>query len=574
MQESPQPLPKTPMLVIAFLQGIFLYLLYRAFDQDLWPSESPLWSYPLFTVVLAVPVLLLLSIDRNNAVAVYRQAGILGGVLALLAIYTGWQAEPFGEFPVYSLSFAFGASITLACFKALMYLQQRANGIPLSYQVLFTYSWRNFLVAALSALFVLVFWLILMLWGQLFKVIEIDFFFELFTEEWFAIPILCFAFGVGVIMFRALTRVLDTITSLLHWLIKLLLPLIVVVAVIFLASLPFVGLDALWSTGNGTALLLWLLAVMLFFTNAVYQDGREATPYPHIIHRFIFGGLSVMPILSALSFYGLSLRIEQYGWSVERCWAFVVWLILSLFAVGYVAGIIRRRDQWTNDLARVNTAMGLVVLAIMLLANSPVLDFRKISLASQLRMVESGETELRAFDFWYTKQHLARPGYRAMEKIKQDIGDSDPELLARIENPVRPGFAVSLEHREEMWANMRYRPEPFEVPAELKPLISAYSGSIAATDTMLIRADLDEDGRHEYLLVSLYDEGVGFTQFYYLTDSGWQSGQLYNSAGPYSRDGTRELIESGEIVVVEPRFKDIDIGGIVLRPLPKERPPE
>ena len=63
MRES-QPLPRVPMLVIAFLQGIFLYLLYRAFDQDLWPSESPLWSYPLFTVVLAVPVLLLLSMDH------------------------------------------------------------------------------------------------------------------------------------------------------------------------------------------------------------------------------------------------------------------------------------------------------------------------------------------------------------------------------------------------------------------------------------------------------------------------------------------------------------------------------
>ena len=39
--------------------------------------------------------------------------------------------------------------------------------------------------------------------------------------------------------------------------------------------------------------------------------------------------------------------------------------VLSLFAVGYVVGIIRRRDQWTNDLARVNTAMGLVVLALL-----------------------------------------------------------------------------------------------------------------------------------------------------------------------------------------------------------------
>lgn len=569
MRESP-PLPKVTMLVIAFLQGILLYALYRAFDESTWPSESPLWSYPLWTVVLAVPLLLLLSIDRKNTASVYKQVGIFGGVLALLAIYTGWQAEPFEEFPVFSLSFAFALSITLACFKALMYLQQRANEIPLTYQVLFTYSWRNFLVAALSALFVLVFWLILMLWGQLFKVIEIDFFYELFTEEWFVIPVLSFAFGLGVIIFRDLTHVLDTITSLLHWLIKLLLPLIVIIAVIFLVSLPFVGLDVLWSTGNGTALLLWLLAIMLFFTNAVYQDGREATPYPRIIHRLIFGGLSVMPIVSALSFYGLSLRIEQYGWSVERCWAFVVWLILTLFAVGYVVGIVRRRDQWTNDLARVNTAMGLVVMVIMLLANSPALDFRKISLASQLRMVDSGETELSAFDFWYTKQHLARPGYLAMEKMKQDIGTSDPELLSRIEDPVRLGIAVSLEDSEKMWANMRYRPEPFEVPAALKPMVETNSRSVLSSDLVMIRADLDEDGQAEYLLLSVHDYGISFSRFYYLTDAGWQSGQLQNTLWQRSRDGTRELIESGEMTTVEPRFKDLDVGGIVLRPLPDE----
>ena len=567
MRESP-PLPKIPMLVISFLQGIFLYALYRAFDENTWPSESPLWSYPLWTTAVAVPLLLLLSLDQKNSPSVYKQVGVLGGVLALLAVYTGWQAEPFKEFPISGMSFAFAVSIALACFKALMYLQQRANEIELSYPVLFTYSWRNFLVAALSAVFVLVFWLILMLWGQLFRVIEIDFFYDLFTEEWFAMPVLTVAFGLGVIIFRDLTRVIDTITSLLHWLIKLLLPLIVIIAVIFLVSLPFVGLDVLWSTGRGTSLLLWLLAVMLFFTNAVYQDGREATPYPRIIHRLIFGGLVVMPIVSALSFYGLSLRIDQYGWSVERCWAFVVWLILSLFAVGYVVGIVRRRDQWTNELARVNTGMGLVVLAIMLLANSPVLDFRKISLSSQLGRVESGEIELQDFDFWYARQNLARPGYLAMEKMKQDIGDSDPELLAKIEQPVRATAAVSVESKEEMWAGMRYRPEPFDVPDALKPIVEVRGRSVRDADPMMIRVDLDDDGQDEYVLLSVYDHGIGFSEFYYLTDRGWLIGQLHNSNWQRDRKKDRELVESGDIDVVEPRFKNLDIGGITLRTTP------
>ena len=558
------------MLVIAFVQGLILLALYRAFETDSWPSESPLWSFPLWTLAAAVPLLLLLSIDRANFLSASKQVAALGAVLALLAIYTGWQAEPFGEFEVFSLSFAFSCSITLACFKALMYLQQRANRVPLTYQVLFTNSWRNFLVAALSALFVFIFWLILMLWGQLFKVIDIDFFQDLFTEDWFIIPVLSFAFGLGVTIFRNLTRVIDNITKLLHWLIKLLLPLVILVAVIFLAALPLVGLDVLWSTGRGTALLLWLLAIMLFFTNAVYQDGRETNPYPPLVHRMIFFGLCVMPIISALSLYGLVLRLNQYGWSVERCWAFVVWLILSLFAVGYVIGIVRRRTEWTAELARVNTAMGLVVLAIMLLANSPLLDFRKISLSSQLNRVDSGEIELKEFDFWYAKHHLVRPGYLAMEDMKQEIGDSDPELLDMIENPVRKARAQGIGISDELWAEMVYRPEAFEVPQRLKDLIdNSYIGTDAG-DLMMVEVDLDGDGQSEYLLLVLQEYGIGFSQFYYLTDKGWKSGHLGHAAWTHEAGEVKRLIKEGDIALVDPPYKHVEIGGVRLKPVTNE----
>ncbi len=561
------PLPKVRMLVISTLQGLLLYGLYRAFDNNTWPSESPLWSYPMWTIAAAVPLLLLLSLTRSNTIAVAKHVAGFAAILALLAVYTGWQAEPFGEFPVSSLSMAFIFSIGLACFKALMYLQQRANGVPLTYQVLFTNSWRNFLVGALSALFVLVFWLVLVLWGQLFKVIEIEFFHELFREDWFIFPVLSIAFGLGVIMFRDLTHVIDNISKLLHWLIKLLLPLVVTIAVIFLATLPVVGFEVLWSTGNGTALLLWLLAIILFFTNAVYQDGREVSPFPSLVHRAIYVGLCVMPFVSALSFYGLVLRLNQYGWTVERCWAFVVWLVLALFSLGYVVGIVRRRAQWTTDLARVNTAMGLIVLAIMLLANSPVLDFRKISLASQLARIEAGEIELREFDFYYAKNHLGRPGYLAMQDMKADIGDSDPDLLGLIETPTWRDATTSPEARDEAWADIIYRPAPFEVPAELKPLIIDDALLTNTQDTMLIQIDLDGDGEFEYLRISTHEYGLGYAQFYFQTDQGWQAGGLQYSARDQDNNALRDQLSGGKIELVEPRFKHVRIGDISLKPI-------
>ena len=558
-------LPRLIMLGIAFVQGLCLLVLYRSVESHFWPSESPVWAYPLWTLAIAVPLLLLLSIDRQNYASVAKHVGTFGLLLALLAIYTGWQAEPFKQFPIENLTAAFVITIGLACFKALMYLQQRANRVPLTYEVLFTNSWRNFLVGALAALFTLIFWLILMLWGQLFKVIEIDFFYDLFTEDWFVIPVLAVAFGLGVSLFRELTRVIDNITKLLHWLIVLLLPLLLIVAVVFLGALPFTGLDLLWDTGSGTALLLWLLALLLFFTNAVYQDGREANPYPLLLHRAIYAALCVMPVVAALAFYGLLLRLQQYGWTVERCWAFVVWLILALFAVGYVVGIVRRRDAWTGELARVNTAMGLVVLAIMVLANSPLLDFRKISLSSQLNRVESGEIELAEFDFWYARNNLARPGYLAMEAVKAEVGDSDPELLALINEPPRY-TADAPGDIERFWSEVAYRPEPFDVPTGLRPHIEAHANLIAEHDPVLIRADLDANGADEYLLLMVGEYGLTVSQFYYRSETGWKSNYL-NYRFLTNEGDIRERILNGEIGLTEPQYKNVTIGGIELRPL-------
>ena len=570
MSETSRLRPKL-MLLIAVAQGILLMLLHEAHDSGTWPSESPLWSYPFWTLTLAVPVLLLLSLEAGRELRTAKLVGAFAIAIGLLAIYTGYQAQPFGAFRLGTLSFVFGASITLACFKALMYIQQRATGTAMSYTVLFTYSWRNFLTLALALIFVLAFWLILMLWAQLFRVIEIEFFYELFRMDWFLYSVLGFAHGLGVIIFRNLTHVIDSITKLLHGLIKLLLPLVVFVATIFTLSLPIAGLDGLWATGQGTFLLLLLLAMILFFANAVYQDGRESHPYPKLVHRAIYIGIFIMPVLSGLSFYGLWLRVDQYGLTVERCWAFVVWLILTLFAFGYTQGIVRKRDNWTGELARVNTAMGLVVLTFMLVANSPLLDFRKISLSSQVARVESGEIGWREFDFWYARNSLARPGYLKMEALKQEFADSDPEIVALIERPQHMARARGLPSNSEFWTHMQYRPEPFELPQGLRQMIERWSNTVPSTESVIIRNDLDGDGEFEYVLVFLHENGVSNYLFYYQEHGKWQSGSVSQSWRGKALQNGAESIRSGDISTVPPRFRDLHIGDQVLRPIESGR---
>jgi len=560
MTDSPE-LPVKWMMLVAALQGIVLLYLKNAFESGFWPSESPLWSFPLTTLAVAVPVLLLLALERRNFARLAMPLGVFVLLLAVVAAYTGYQATPYGEFPLSSLVFVFGVSTAIACFKALMYSQQRASGAPMDYSVLFIYSWRNFLTLGLALLMTAVFFAILQLWGELFETISISFFKELFRMDWFMVPILAMAHGSGIIIFRNLQHVTDGITRLLQGLIKLLLPLVLAIAVIFVVTLTLVGLDALWSTGRGTALLMGLLAIVLFFVNAVYQDGRDEQPYPVMLHRALYIGLCVTPVLAALSFYGLFLRVVQYGWTVERCWAFVIWMVLTFFSVGYFVGVLRRRDNWTMELARVNVGMGVVVLVLLLLANSPVLDFRKISATSQLERVVSGKVRLENFDFWYAHTELARPGHLALETMKALVDDEDPALLDRIENP-RWSAARGPHVSDNFWTEITYRPDKFDVPVGLKYAISQQSAPGEDVQSVLIRVDINADGVYEYLLTTMQQHALGITTMYYQAGKDWRETYMYPII--QGKNPADDVLH-GDIRLRESVIKDLALGDLVLR---------
>ena len=554
--------PRNLMLALSLAQGVALFLLWRALTNGTWPSQQPAVNFPFWTFVLVWPTLLLLSLESGSAVRALHRVSLFSGVLVLLAIHTGWQASPIGEFPIGSLGFVYAVTLLIACFKALMYLQPLAARTPVTYQALFTYSWRNFLVTALSGGMAGGVGLILLLWGELFSMIGIEFFAELFAEDWFLFPVLTVAFGLGVFIFRRLAGMIDGITGLLEGLMRLLLPLIVSVAVIFLAALPFTGLQPLWETGNGTAALICLNAFSLLFINAAYQTGGGA-PYPPTVHRLLYAGIALLPIISALALYGLYLRVAQYGWTVERCWALVACLLLALFSTGYAAGILRHRADWPYSLAQVNRFTGWAVAALMLLANSPLLDFRSISLASQLGRVEAGEIELRDFDFYYARQHLARPAYLKMKALAEEFEDADPELVRLIREPVPQWGRRAGE--SSVWERIAYRPERFDVPESLRPMIEQ-SPEVSFPNPVLFTVDLNGDGESEYALIAApNDLEVWSTGFGFYREGGeWRRLRLDLRELPPGTD-VMQTLNSGRIETAAPEFQDLKVGELVFQ---------
>jgi uncharacterized protein DUF4153 len=554
--------PRNWLLAISAVQGLALFALYYTSSNGLWPSAQPVWAFPLWTLAITSPVVLLLSLSDGNLRSVLRLTAGLSFVLFVVAVYVGRQVAPSSDLNIFSITLTFTLSMIIAVFKALMYLQQRANNIPLTYEILFIYSWRNFLTVSLALIFVGGVALVLLMWSSLFSAIGVSLFADLFKQDWFLFPFLSIAFGLGVIIFRSLSHTLDSINKLLEGLIRLLLPLIVLVTLIFLATLPFIGLAPLWATGSGTSLLLWLTAVLLFSVNAVYQSGQTKPPYPLVIHRFIYCGVAVLPIICALSFLRLWLRIEQYGWTVERCWGMLVWVILMLFSVGYTQGILRQGIVWTRTLQQVNTYMGLGIAAIMLLVNTPLLDFRKISLSSQISRAESSAIGWRAFDFGYAHNHLGRPAYERVQQLLTEIGDSDPKLKELIENPRQQWHPALENHRDLMWEKMIYRPTVFDVPDDLEPLINEVLVPMTRTGLLLIKVDLTQDGVDEYVLVDILENGMASGRLFYRNEANAWLSRYLSTQDQYPADLDRTSIGALPISAERAEFDALKIGNL------------
>lgn len=564
LKDKPSQLPTKLMALISLLQGLGLLYLHQAIELHYWPHEQPQWLFALYSVVFIWPTMLLLGLDQNNCRAIVKLTlpfALLGG---LLGYYVGYQATPIEHISYTALLWSFVFTMLIATFKTLMYSQLWASGERVTYSALFLWSWRNFLTLSLALLFAGSFWLVLQLWGALFKAIDIDFFSDLFQERWFYYPAIALANGFGVIIFRNLTRIIDTITRLQQALMKFLLVVLSLVSLLFLGALPFTGLDPLWESG-GSGLILCMQALMLFFVNAVYQDEPDNWPYPLWLHRFIYIGIAVLPIYSLISFYGLSLRVDQYGWSISRYWAYLVWFLLALFPLGYWWGIVKYRDRWTHQLSRTNVAIGLVVLFTMLVVNTPLLDFRKMVVADQLQRLADNKATVDTFDINYFRRDLARPGYEGLQTLKEQYGEANPALLVRI-NALYADRAdrqpsSTLDEFVAAITLLSDNPPEALLTEIYKQEMEQY-WNIQQTHQYYLRAvDLDKDGNQEYLWIERRHRHTEI-KLYYHQDDQWKFsylGSFYRDQDGF--DQFYQALLADEVEVVPSRWNDFVVGG-------------
>jgi len=205
-------------------------------------------------------------------------------------------------------------------------------------------------------------------------------------------------------------------------------------------------------------------------------------------------------------------------------------------------------------------------LALALLANSPLLDLRKISLKSQLSRLESGEQDIENFDFLYIHRNLAKPGHLALESMKAAWAEAAPEKVDLMERKLAGYNNRRMMSGDRFWKNLQRRPSDFDLPIELRQFIDKNQHLLFIDNPTLIKTDLNDDGKAEYVLLGFHSGG-GMQAVYFLKKSGlWRIKNLQISSHFGREIINEDSIRSGEIRLEDPEFKHLFIGKLKFIP--------
>jgi hypothetical protein len=423
----------------ALLQGLLLWFnfsgqtvvpLFRdlvQFQADAIGGQSLYSSIPL-SIIVIIPMVLWLSQDHWGR----RLVRFIGGLLIVLALFRLYWFWSLASVPNVLIPAAVSntnfVALCIAVFFMLPYFQCRIASwnwhIP--YSEIFFQFCRNVFLLFQAAVATGLFWLLLRISAGLFEITG----FTALSVYIFDPLIFCVLTSITVAVSITLGLKRPGIDSVGRWILSILawlLPPFAVVSILFICFLPFSGLKPLLDTGQASTLMLLLQISMICLANAAWLDGSR-TPFAISINIAAKAGLLTLPFYSALCIYSLSLRIGQYGWSVDRIEAAAMLTIIGIWGIGYAIMIIA--GKWPKMIGKVNLTVILIFCVIITLMNTPVLDTRRIAANNQVARLKNGDIKPSDFDFRYTRFNLGRFGYEALVSLKELSGSVSADIIS------------------------------------------------------------------------------------------------------------------------------------------------
>jgi Domain of unknown function (DUF4153) len=562
----------TPLarLAVGLLQGGALWFLQRALDAKSWPATDGLLFAPLLATALLVPIVVLLGLGNLRPRTLAMWTVVATALCVGLATYDIFRDPTGGTtvdriVPSPKLWFALGT--VLFATHSLIESGAADRKLVASYARYFDVSWKLAVQLVLAAGFVGVVWAVLVLGVELFRLIEIE-----FLTEQIEIPAttLVFAYAIHLTDVRAgLVRGTRTLSlTLLSWL----LPVLTLLTVAFLSALPFTGLEPLWST-RATSILLIAAAWLVFLINDAYQDGRPERPVAAVIrYSGTIAAFALVPLV-ALAAYGLSLRVDQYGWTPDRIIVFACIVVAACYALGYALAAVLR-GPWLRSIELTNIIAAVVILAGLLALTTPIADPARLSVADQVARLESGRTSVDQFDFAFLRFDSGRYGEQALERLKTKRDGPDAARISQKANE-----ALDWRNRPQDRQRIAQPATPSSRIANIT-VLSPSPGTLPDgfvqqnwTRTYLLPRCLTADAKCEAILVDLdgdrAPEILLFTAptgvaaaFKLAADGNWR---FLGSVTNAHCAGVRVALRAGKFETAAPLLKEFDVAGTRVR---------
>jgi Domain of unknown function (DUF4153) len=405
-------------IAVALAQGAALYFLYHLQQSNSWPATDRLLFFPMVAVASAVPLILIAALGN------LRGLTLMIWLLAATALCSALPA-----YHIYRLGRGLSAQwwtstlhlglliLSIVFIVHSLVVSADSERRPLAtYARYFDVSWKHALQLGLAAIFLGVFWALLFLGAQLFRLIHIERFDYTIRQPWFSIPSSALVVAVGLHLTDVRSAIVRGTRGLMLVLFSWLLPLMMLIALAFLLALPFTGLDPLWNTRRATTILLGTAVALILLINSAYQDGRSKEFRPIVLRYSSVVAALVLPLLVFLAAYGLWLRVDQYGWTPDRVVVAAYTIIIACYGVCYpVAAMHSGTSLRELEIGNVLTALFIVMVLIAL--STPIADPARISVADQVGRLQSGRVSPDKFDFHFLRFHSGRYGTAALERM-------------------------------------------------------------------------------------------------------------------------------------------------------------
>ena len=409
------PLRPWILAIICSVAGLLFHLLVdEKYGLDLDGQNIAPWQQAAATFVAIAAIGFALTAERLRLTWAIAFAVGWGLVISLV----GWFTARYNQYPSI-FEFPYFSGIFAVLIAAPLFQTIRDEGAwRFPYERLHRHAWTDAVIGAASLMFVGITFMLAYLISSLFDLIGIDAIKELLDEEWFDWMLAGFAFGSAVGILRERDALVSTLQRLVMVIFSVLAPVLGVALVVFLASLPFTGLQKLWASGVPTTpLLLTAGAGAILLANAVIGNGSEDRSPSRILRISALAlVLTILP-LAIIAGISMKLRVDQYGWTPERIWGWVAVGVAVAYGLASWWTVYRRRLDFDDELRPMQTKLAIGLCGLALFLALPILDFGAISARSQMARLNSGEVTPEKFDWTAMAFDFGPAGRKRLEKV-------------------------------------------------------------------------------------------------------------------------------------------------------------